>query len=331
MLLPSYHCNTMTISKLTVQPLDVHEGLRSDYHSAIGCVGYESRSRYFFENKKIIKAFGASLVFEKQRELAFAENQEAFRRQNFEEFSIDGDSAQCERQFEKLFECIREAEGASSRSETRLIVDISSMTRQMIALTCLHSATLLPNHTVICDFIYSPAAFGELPDMDGPILSNGPVASRFAGWCSMPGAPCGLVLGIGYEEDLALGVIEDLEAGAVWAFRPINPDARYDEAIETHNRGLFDVISLNSLVRYSLDDPYALFASVEQLVALSKSDYRVIIVPLGPKVFSLASSLACLANYPEVGLWRVSAGPNLKPVERKPTGELVGLRAVFRS
>jgi hypothetical protein len=136
-------------------------------------------------------------------------------------------------------------------------------------------------------------------------------------------------LGIGYEDDLALGMLEELEVAEVWGFRPRDHDLRYDSAIDQRNLGLFEEIPPSNLIKYSVFDPYSLFVSVESLIALAKYKYRLILVPFGPKIFALSGCLACLTHYPEIGFWRVSGGANTSPVDRKPLGDILMIRASF--
>jgi len=208
---------------------------------------------------------------------------------------------------------------------------VSCMTRLLIASTCYELAQLAGtlNHPILVDFVYSCAAFGQVPTIDGPITTNGPAIQPLAGWPKKPASTLGVVIGIGYEEDLALGVIEELEPTSVWAFRPKDHDPRYEQEIETRNRGLFDEIPPANIIRYSLFDAFSLFCSVEALIGLAKNKCRLVVVPLGPKIFALVGCLATLRHHPAVGFWRVSNGENLTPVERRASGRLVTIRALF--
>lgn len=297
----------------------------------IGCIGYESRARHFFSSNCLEGALSTAFVFNQQQELEFNNNKVFFLSQGFEEISIPEEKSELENLIEQVTKKAFEQAQLRDATTVRIVADISSMTRQMISLIPFFASTTFFPGRVVCEFCYSPAEFGELPAVNGPILSDGPVYDKLAGWGRCPNAPCGLVVGIGYEQDLALGVIEDLEAGEVWAFRPRNPDHKYDEAIDAHNKGLNDRIRPSNRVRYSIYDPYALFVSLNQLVASAKYDFRIILVPFGPKIFALCASIVALQHYPELGLWRVSAGPNLSPVDRKPTGEIYKLFVTFTS
>lgn len=309
---------------LKINPLSENSILQN-YHFAAVCVGYESRARHAFEKRAIDAHSKAMFVFSEQRVLDFQRNFDFFKKHEFKETDATVNAIRAwVNDFGKL--AIHDHLDTIS-----VIVDISSMSRLLIGAICFEISELVrkTKFRVDVDFTYSIAKFGSVPDVFGPITANGPALPSLGGWARTPSAPCGLILGIGYEEDLALGTIEELEASEVWGFRPKDHEHGYDEAIDLRNKGLFDEISPGNLVRYSVFDPFTLFISLESLIALSKSDYRLIVVPFGPKIFALAGCLAVLCHYPEVGFWRVSGGANLQAVDREPRGEILGLTVSF--
>ncbi len=310
--------------KIRAFPLPESVITDGQYDCGLAAIGYESRAKFFFSSFSGSVLKRDACAFEKQRGLHFDDNLKFFQSNGFIVTSTGVD---------KISGWVATLNGVKplKTGPLRVVVDISSMTREMIATVCYYLAASFEKSAegVEVDFIYSIAEFGEIPKSFGPIVSNGPAISQLAGWSQHPRLPCGLILGIGYEEDLALGMIEDLEAGQVWAFRPKDHDSRYDIAIDERNRGLRDEIRSENIIRYSVFDPYSIFVSVEALVGLARNDFRLVIVPFGPKIFSLASCLVSLRHYPEVGFWRVSGGVNQEPVDRKALGKTLGLRVLF--
>ena len=290
------------------------------YDFALATVGYESRARHFFQKFQGRVKNGTVCMFEEQQMLDYKANEDFFKVRKFKPIAASTTAVRA---------WATEVFKIPENGTISVLVDISSMNRNLIAAVCFHllHAAQTAKRAVAVDFVYSPAEFGDIPDTFGPVVFNGPCLDELAGWPPMPALPCGLVLGIGYEEDLALGVIEDLEAARVWAFRPKDHDPRYDDAINARNRGLFEEIAPANLIRYSIFDPFTLFTSLEALIGLSKSEYRMIIVPFGPKIFALASCLAALFHYPMIGFWRVSGGANIQPVDRRASGSILGLSA----
>lgn len=308
-----------------VAPLDATALKDKKYSLAVGFLGYETRSSFLFSNYSTKSESRIAFYFQEPKVLSFNKNKTVFHTLGFSKEAIS------EVNFESVFRSKIDSIFSSSETRLNILVDISSMTRHMISSICFELARFSTTRKIEieCDFFYSIAEFGELPTVSGPIVANGPVVSKLAGWPSAIGSPCGLIIGVGYEEDLALGVIEDLEAGSVWIFRPINPDSRYDAAIESFNKGLFDVVPDNRLIWYSPREPFHTFISLNQLARLTKTEYRTIITPLGPKIFSLVANIVGINNYPEVGVWRVSCGENSPPVDRVSSEEPIGLSVTF--
>jgi hypothetical protein len=310
---------------IQIWPLLENETHAVRYDAALATIGYESRARHFFERFRGNVNKATACAFSEQQVLDYAANHAFFESRGFA--PIAADVSAIERWARDVV-----VKGPPAPNEpVRVLVDISSMTRQLIAAVVffLWRTAKSESRRISVHFVYSIAEFGPIPSTFGPIVSNGPSIQPFAGWSENSRLPCGVILGVGYEEDLALGVIEDLEAARVWLFRPKGGDPRYEEAVDAKNRGLFEEIASKNLIRYSVFDPYSVFVTVEALIGLSKRDCRLIIVPFGPKVFALSSCLAGLCHYPEVGFWRVSGGVNQEPVDRKPLGTVLGLAAVF--
>ena len=134
---------------------------------------------------------------------------------------------------------------ASSRTASpdllRLAIDVSSLSRKRIASSANRPVHPSPWTARRC----RPALHArELPrPVEQPDLTevHGPVTNWYAGW-SGGQSPVVAFIGIGYEEDRALGVFEYLEPGDAWAFIPEGEDAKYDVQLRTRNGLLFDEI-----------------------------------------------------------------------------------------
>lgn len=312
--------------KLTVFPNE--PAALKDVFYAVGIVssGYESRGRFAWNYLGLRAKQRICFLFPDHKVLDYEANRKFFEEAGFS--AVDPTLAATHK---ALNSTAVANELTPDGSAMRVVVDISCMTRLLIASTCYEIAQLATRlgHRILVDFVYSCAEFGEVPKIDGPVTVNGPAIPALAGWPQNPASSLGVIIGIGYEEDLALGVIEELEATSVWAFRPKDHDPRYETEIEAKNHGLFDEIPPANMVRYSLFDPFSLFCSVEALVGLAKQKSRLVVVPLGPKLFALVGCLATLRHHPAVGFWRVSNGENVNPVERRASGKILVLQTLF--
>lgn len=204
------------------------------------------------------------------------------------------------------------------------------MTRRRMALWIQAAAGWTGEKDLEIDFWYSMARFSPPPEDDAPNVAAGPVLPSFAGWATDPGAPIALILGLGYELDQAIGAVEYIEPAEVLAFDPSGSDAEYAEAIQRANAQLWSMgPKPPRRVTYDPSRVFATFLLVEGLLVGLVRRSRPVLLPFGPKVFTLVALLAT-QFHPACAVWRVSSGAAGTPVQRTATGEIVGLRARFR-
>ena len=129
---------------------------------------------------------------------------------------------------------------ASEDRDLRICVDISSMSRPMLA-EVIYCMSML-GKPIEVQFIYSPAIFSPPTNLPEPVLTRGPVIPEYAGWSTRPELPTTLVLGIGYEYTRALGAFEYLEPSEAWIFSPTGSDDRFDRAVRTVNADLANAV-----------------------------------------------------------------------------------------
>jgi hypothetical protein len=212
-----------------------------------------------------------------------------------------------------------------------VFIDVSSLTRAHIARFA-YDAFALSRRTskkVVVDFVYSPAEFSPPPNDFGPISFRGPVIPELCGWNPDPEVSSALIVGIGYEPDLALGLSEEIEPEDVFAFRPAGHDPRYTSAIDRQNHDFLQKLPSERKLEYDVFDPYALYVKLINVVVGFKQKRRTTIVPLGPKIFSLCSVLCGLECLPALAVWRVTAAEFGEPVNRLANGRLDFLRVEF--
>lgn len=228
----------------------------------------------------------------------------------------------------------RVVEGLPQTDRTpRIAVDISSMTRERLASTVLVLDELAsrPGRMVLeVDFLYAVAEFAQPPDVASQNLTAGPVTPEYRGFLRRSSLPLAAVIGLGYEPQRALGVFELLEPTTAWAFRPIGTDARYGDAISRSNTQLLSLVAADHVVEYEVADPAGLVYGLDSFLFSISDEFRVVLLPLGPKIFALACLLLGLGEQPErPAVWRVGEGNygSCPPVEE--AGTYVGVRVHF--
>ena len=156
----------------------------------------------------------------------------------------------------------------------------------------------------------------------------GPVAGFSA--LALPDLPTALIMGLGYEADRALGLAEYVEASETFAlYADPALDSAFVEATIRNNAGLLSLLGRERVIPYPFGDLRATAARLSSLsLGLQMRGYRVILAPLGPKPFALLCLLLA-TRFPELDVWRVSAGTSGLAYDREATGDIVVCRATF--
>ena len=210
--------------------------------------------------------------------------------------------------------------------QARVLIDISSMSRIRIAEAA--SAVWDLGGKWLADFVYTPALYDPPPPDDQPIVVCEPVTPRLAGWSAELGLATAAIVGLGYEQDKAVGALEYLEPADVWGFAPRGHVGQYDDDVEVANSSFWSFNPQPIRVDYDVFDPFAAYEALESLAYGLTPSRRLVLVPFGPKVFALNAILVALAHDPSVAVWRVSAGDLETPVDRRPGDSIVGIRVV---
>jgi hypothetical protein len=205
-------------------------------------------------------------------------------------------------------------------------IDISSATRYRLAvmIDCLSKMSIRRSITV--HFVYTIAAFSPPPV--GLFANNhvGPILPEYAGWWDQPDRPTCAIVGVGYEQNKALGAVEHVQASDVWLFTPASPIIEYTAELERANVTLFEIIDKANVLRYSVTRPFDLFSTLESLCAGLILKENAIIFPFGPKIFTLSALLAATIH-PEIAVWRVTGAE--EPSNRLSSKIHCGLGVIF--
>lgn len=286
----------------------------SEYDVIICALGYEKRSIFVPQMINELPIHKYALAFTDRHVLSYPTNKDWYIRNSFEiiEFNPDTISGYLSSIF------------ALKSDNLKVVIDISSMSRSMLAhiIFSLKEARL-PN----CEatFLYAPAEYVHSHAESGPITVSEPVIPEFAGWSMYPEFLPAVIIGLGYEYDRALGVMEYLEPESVWAFIPRGVDERYDQANDAANKDLLEIIPKSNQIYYDVNNPYDCMVKLESLTFGLLKRNRPILVPFGPKIFSLLSLVVAMLHYPNTTVWRVSGGQDELPTDRIANGEVVGI------
>jgi hypothetical protein len=295
--------------------------VQTAYHLAVGAVGYESRSRHLFETLEITSHLNVAAAFDTQNVLAFDSNLRWFQSRGFSIESIS-DSA-----YEEWFSgMLRKA--VLDDDDMHVIFDISSLSRTRIAQALSVARRFNGHQKLTIDFLYCLAEFTPPPTSQSANSHVGPVTNEFAGWWSEPERSLSAVVGLGYEQDKALGAVEYLEAKEVWIFQPQSVIEAYTFELESANQTLLSMTDANHRFVYRVQDPLDCYSKMLSLVQGLLATSNVVLLPFGPKIVVLCS-LIIAATDQRIAVWRVSAQEAEEPVDRKGSSNFYGLRVTF--
>jgi hypothetical protein len=211
----------------------------------------------------------------------------------------------------------------------RLVVDVSCMNRARLAKLVL-ALRAASGRRLEVDFAYNIAAFSPPSEEVAPTSVAEPVTPEFSGWTLNPEKPPAAVLGLGYEQSRAIGIVDHLEINnAAWAFIPKSPIPEYSVSVDVANESLYSMLQTEGRrLYYEVMDPGALFRELNALLDLLKQMYNPILIPFGPKIFALTGLLVA-SFHEDIGVWRVSSGLLEEPVDRAPSEYTAVLHAEF--
>jgi hypothetical protein len=309
--------------RCVVHPTSLEQVQSTAFDALIASIGFENRARFFCENHRIHATKKIAYAFTDRNAIGFEKNVSFFDSNRFIVDSLESN--------EFSIRLYQELDSVSSVNdgELRMCVDISSMSRSRMANVVEVALMCASKRTVIVDFVYCVATYSSPPNEPTFIETAGPVTPFFAGWTTRPEAPTCAIFGVGYEPDRVIGAIEYLEPGPIRAFVPVGTDPRFLEAVLAVNQPLWDEISKEHQTFYRISEPFNTFVHLESLLYSVKQEYRPILVPFGPKIFTIECLLAAVSHYPSVAVWRVSGGTAIEPIDIDASGEVHVLQAEF--
>ncbi len=314
------------MSRLSVS-VEALPDLIIDPHSLwISCHGYESRSTHHLEVLPVGKGGRISCGFDFPsedhdsdvgRRISTARQQ--LREAGFET-PVTDDAG-----FEELVG--GRLASALGVNGYHVVADISSMSRARIASLLLACSNVASNGVCTLDIVYFPSSYQTHKHDYEPLESFGPCHGQIAGWPDDPRLPLALLVGLGTEPRRADGVLEMVEPAILAVFVPLGDEDNYVTEIRRENRRVLEVGG--EPVMYSLRDPRGCYLTLLNAATRLAERSRLVIVPLGPKIFCAASIAAALAIGPEVGVWKASAGRRVQPIDVHAHGAPILMRVVF--
>lgn len=288
----------------------------------IATCGYEKRSRYVAESGDVIAHRVIAYTYPHNHVLHYADNLEHFESLGVVQHLESNDGFR-----EALVNDL--AELLDSKERPHVAVDISSFCRERLSIIVRTLAQLGASSTIDVTFLYALATFDSHPaSTHATVMINAPLYG-FEGWTADPSKPVACVIGLGFEDQVALAALETLEPLHTFAFVANNADERFDHRVREDNGTLIHSKEVTEL-EYELRSPFDTLHTIESLVHTMISAHRLAFIPLGPKPFALLSLLIAQSYEDEIAVWRVSSGEG-DPQDREANGSITGLQVTFSS
>jgi len=298
------------------------DSLPAQYDVGIAAVGFEARARFVAENLHPDARIRLACAFPDRKVLSYQDNIDWYSRNGYktEEVPDEPFGVWCG-------EVLRNIRQTGS-GQLRIWVDISSLSRFRIAALVDTFRSFDATPVLHIDFLYSLAKSSPPPRGFVPNAHVGPVLPSFAGWPTDPDRPPAAIVGLGYEQDKALGAVEHIQASLVWLFKPLSSEAGYAEWQVDANKTLLEDVPRGRQLEYPVEQPLDCFVKLESLIYRLAQTENVVMFPFGPKIFALNCLLVgCL--HTTAAVWRVSPGTAEEAVQRFPNGEICGLSVRF--
>lgn len=215
-------------------------------------------------------------------------------------------------------------------SEIKIILDISSMSRNLMASIFSVIAFDSPNNRIELIVLYSLAEFTFPIENKLANESIEPVHGRLAGWATPETKPTSLILGLGYEPDKAEGASEYFEPSDQWVFIPRSPIPEFLDQVNKNNHNLISKTEETRLIEYDVDDPEFTYGQLELVISALTKHSNPVLLPFGPKIFFFLCLFQCL-NHPELGVWRVTGRGDSNLSEITASKYIMGFRCILEA
>lgn len=303
----------MDESTFTVESIQQDDLTRDEYSIIVYALGYEKRATAMLDLLNPRSKRAVAIGFNYGKCLSYKTNYSTFRRKNVELIEDISDEA-----FEvQLNIIILESLAVLASDEIfRILVDISCFNRYRLASILNFLRSISKTRKIVVDFFYSIARYSEPSHSYVPNAVVSPVHPAFSGWATTPANPTAAIVGLGYEQDQALGIVEHLQANPVWLFSPASGEKRYEPAVSAANQLLLEELPPDHVVKYNVEQPADTFRLLDGMTRGLQHDHNVVMVPFGPKIFVLCSLLAAW-RHTSSAVWRVSPGVGIEPHDRK--------------
>ena len=299
------------------------ELLNENIDIVIAACGYESRSSHLIQLSHFNAKKKIALLFNEENEEAnHQKNQIIFKEKGFEIITVHASSST------EIISVLNSISSNSADKSIKLIIDYSSMSKIWFGSIIKYFAY---NDLEYCDltvyFCYTPEHF-----VTQKISTKGfvnPEPSSFNRPLKNANKPIALVVGLGYNGKKVEFLSDFFEPKVIYYFLPSPSfDENYTNLALTSNQNILSEIDTNQILQYPATDIEEIDSQLTSLCLSLRLKFRIILISLGPKTFSLAT-LLLNARYPDNEIWNMNASDQC--IDLKPAGVPIVYKAVLTS
>lgn len=310
------------MSELQYQNLDLN-GLPEGYYDlVVSALGFESRAIALSGKLRGKAKRNIAIGFDHNKSISYSENKLWFSANVdyvYDDVSDEQFVEIIRREISQSLEC-----SVGNGQPCRVAFDVSCLNRYRIATIIAETTPHIFKTDLNADVWYALAEFQPPSKSNEQNEVVGPVHGYFSGLFGDPSRPLALVAGLGYEEGKVMGATEYLQASRVVAFFPKSPINEYEQFVEEANQSLLSELDARDVIIYPVNDPARTLATLDSAVRGLEETYNVVILPLGPKIFTVLALFAHLSHN-DSSVWRVSGGRRSAPRDVRASGHYFGL------
>jgi hypothetical protein len=137
-----------------------------------------------------------------------------------------------------------------------------------------------------------------------------------------------LILGLGHERNVSEDIFRMVKPDLLYLLYADPPaDKQFVEKVFVNNHALIETTSIRNLIAYPISNGQMIYQSLIDIILPIRDDYCIVLIPEGPKIFSVASMLIHL-GYPDT-IISYPVFRKSQVLDRKPTGDPVILDVHF--
>lgn len=295
-----------------------------DFHFFIGASGFEKRCPFLVANFEVKARRFIVLAFrEKATDLQRKVNDDFFKERNYEILQFSGEENV------SLNKIINpETSVDPSAKEINIIVDYSCMTKKWYASIISELVANEDDKNVYhLFFSYTPAVFRPPAKARSFRLRESLLGNRTAN--KENGKPVALIIGLGTDKKKAEYIAKNIkhqELVLMYTDPAINKE--YVKNLLQNNQDLINSVDIRNFISFPIQNLEKTNRILVNLVLELRLKYKVIIAPMGPKVFTLVSLLIA-SRYPDVEVKRFSSGGNENVYPKEPASDPIILKTTF--